>query len=104
MTKKPTNDAMYQTLEILYGPSKTLGDHLKRYFGNFRGEDSASEQYEWYDSTEAQGFTVGDISNDYWNNIEYVFSNLEWEDGTNALMENDELAALEVGNNDAYVP
>jgi hypothetical protein len=87
---------MYNTLELLYGPAKTLGDHLRRYFSNFRGEDSASEQYEWYNSTDAQGDTVGDISNDYWNNFDFLFSNLEWEDGTNFVMENDEYAALEV--------
>ncbi len=104
MTKKPTNDAMYTTLELYYGPSKTLGDHLRKYYSNFRGEDSASEQYEWYDASEAQGTTVGDLANDYWNNIEFLFANLEWEDGTNFLMEDDYWAALEVGNNDAYTP
>ncbi len=104
MTKKPTNDAMYTTLELYYGPNKTLGDHLRRYYSNFRGEDFASEQYEWYDNTEAEGTTAGDLANDYWNNIEFLFANLEWEDGTNFLMEDDYWAALEVGNNDAYTP
>ena len=104
MTKKPTNDAMYTTLEWYYGPNKTLGDYLRRYYGNYAGEDSASKQYEWYEDTEAVGDTVGDIANDFWNNSEFLFANLEWEDGTNFLMENDELTALEVGNSDAYTP
>jgi hypothetical protein len=104
MTKKPTNDAMYTTLELFYGPAKTLGDMLRRYFGNWAGEDTASKQYEWYDATGAAGETVGDLSNDFWNDIDFLFSNLEWEDGTNFLMEDDQYAALEVGNNNAYTP
>ena len=104
MTNQPTNDAMYTTLELYYGPNKSLGDYLRRYYANFRGEDSASQQYEWYDGTEATGATVGDIANDFWNNGEFLFSNLEWEDGTNFLMEDDALTALEVGNNNAYTP
>lgn len=103
-TKQPTNDAMYTTLEMWYGPYKTLGDHLRRYFGHFDGEDSASKQFEWYDDTEADGTTVGDLANDFWNNPEFLLANLEWEDGTNFLLENDQLAALEVGNNNAYTP
>lgn len=95
---------MYSTLEWYYGPNKSLGDYLREYYSHFRGEDSASEQYEWYDSTEAVGNTVGDIANDFWNNPEYVVSNLEHEDGTNFLMEDDSVTVLEVGNNNAYIP
>ena len=104
MTKKPTNDAMYTTLELYYGPNKTLGDHLRRYYANFRGEDTASQQYEWYDESGAEGETVADLANDFWNDVENLFANLEWEDGTNFLLEDDYWAALEVGNNDAYTP
>lgn len=104
MTKKPTNDAMYTTLELYYGPNKSLGDYLRKYYSYFRGEDSASQQYEWYDEAGAEGSTVADLANDFWNDVEHLFANLEWEDGTNFLLEDDYWAALEVGNNDAYTP
>lgn len=95
---KPTNDEMHEILTLFYGPNKTLGDMLTTYFAPYGGESRATRQYEWYDETEAEGFTVGDISNDYWSDIEYLFSNLEWEDGTNCLMEDNILMGLEVGN------
>ena len=63
MTKKPTNDAMYSTLEWYYGPNKTLGDHLRRYYGNYAGEDSASKQYSLIAKDLIESITKGDYLN-----------------------------------------
>jgi hypothetical protein len=95
---QPTNDAMYYELSQIYGPYKTLGDLLNMYFQQYDKVYRGSKQYEWYDATDAVGATVGDIANSFWNDADYVYSNVNLEDGTDFLMEDGSFVALEVGN------
>lgn len=95
---QPTNDAMYYELSQIYGPYKSLGDLLDMYFQEYGEIYRGSKQFEWYDATDAIGTTVGDLSNSYWNDVDYLYSNVHIEDGTDLLMEDGYIVALEVGN------
>lgn len=97
-TPQTTNDAMYYELSQIYGPYKTLGDLLYLHFQQTNGVYRGSQQLEWYDGTDAVGTTVGDLANSFWNDIDYVYSNINLEDGTDFLMEDGSFVALEVGN------
>lgn len=95
---KPTNDEMHEILTYLYGPGKTLGDMLATYYSQYNPEYRATLQYDFYDNSGAHGTTVGDLANSYWGDIEYIYSNIELEDGTDFLMEDGSYIALETGN------
>lgn len=95
---KPTNDEMHEILTMLYGPNRSLGDMLHTYYSQYPAEYRASRQYDFYDNSGAAGTTVGDLANNYWSDIEYIYSNIELEDGTDFLMEDGSYVALEVGN------
>jgi hypothetical protein len=102
----PTNDEMYDILVVLYGPQRALGDMLTQYYSQYSGEFRASRQFYFYDYAGADGETVADLANDYWSDInnfydptiDYLFENIEHEDGTDFLMEDGSYVALEVGN------
>lgn len=95
---KPTNDEMHEILTMLYGPNKSLGDLLHTYYGQYAAEYRATRQYDFYDNAGADGTTVGDLANSYWSDIEYLYSNIDLEDGTDFLMEDGSYVALEAGN------
>lgn len=95
---KPTNDEMHEMLTVLYGPNRALGDMLYTYYSQFPAEYRASRQYDFYNNATSLASTVGDMANQYWSDVEYLYSNIELEDGTDFLMEDGSYVALEVGN------
>jgi hypothetical protein len=54
--------------------------------------------YDYYVAQGAAGTTVGDLANAFWDDPDFVVSNLELEDGTDLLLEDGSFMLLEAGN------
>jgi hypothetical protein len=93
-----TNDAMYVALKAQYPTLSTLGDLMYAFAldngYNFRN----TLGYEFYAATNAVGTTRGDLANSYWNDPDFVVSNLEMEDGNDLLLENGSFILMEANN------
>lgn len=93
-----TNDAMYVALKAQYPTLFTLGD-LMYAFALDNGYDFRDTLgYEFYAATGAVGTTRGDLANSYWNDPDFVVSNLEMEDGNDLLLEDGSFILMEAGN------
>lgn len=99
MTTKPTNDAMFETLRELYpSVAPTLGDLLAAFWADNGLENRGALQYQFYANAGAPGATLGDAANGYWSDTDYVYYNLDAEDGTDLLLEDGGFILMEAGN------
>jgi len=99
MTSKPTNDAMFETLRQLYpSVAPTLGDLLSAFWTDNGLENRGALQYAFYANAGAPGTTLGDAANAYWGDTDYVYYNLDAEDGTDLLLEDGGFILMEAGN------
>ena len=93
-----TNDAMFVSLQAQYPTLSTLGD-LMYAFAQDNGYNFRNTLgYEFYVATGATGTTRGDLANSYWNDPDFVVSNLEMEDGNDLLLEDGSFVLMEAGN------
>lgn len=99
-----TNDQMFVALQAEYPTLTTLGDMLYQYWLDKGLQYRGSLQYEFYGtelskSGEAQNLlTWGDRANAFWSDADYQVYNLEQEDGTDLLLEDDGFILMEAGN------
>jgi len=94
-----TNDAMYTALMAMYpAAGDTLGDLLYTHWVATGLQYRGSLQFDYYVAQGASGSTWGDVANVFWNDGDFVVSNLELESGNDLLLENGDFMLLEVGN------
>ncbi len=94
-----TNDAMYIALKAMYpSAGDTLGDLLYAHWSAVGLQYRGSLVYDYYVAQGAAGTTVGDLANAFWDDPDFVVSNLELEDGTDLLLEDGSFMLLEAGN------
>lgn len=93
-----TNDAMYTALKAQYPTLSTLGDLMYAFAldSGYNFRDTLG--YDFYAATSAVGTTRGDLANSYWNDPDFVVSNLEMEDGNDLLLEDGGFILMEAGN------
>lgn len=94
-----TNDAMYTALMAMYPEAgDTLGDLLYAHWSATGLQYRGSLQFDYYVSQGATGSTWGDVANVFWNDGDFVVSNLELETGSDLLLEDGGFILLEAGN------
>jgi hypothetical protein len=94
-----TNDAMYTALMAMYPEAgDTLGDLLYAHWSAVGLQYRGSLQFDYYVSQGATGSTWGDVANTFWNDGDFVVSNLELETGSDLLLEDGGFILLEAGN------
>jgi hypothetical protein len=94
-----TNDAMYTALMAMYPEAgDTLGDLLYAHWSATGLQYRGSLQFDYYVTQGASGSTWGDVANTFWNDGDFVVSNLEQEDGSDLLLEDGGFVLLEAGN------
>ena len=97
-----TNDAMYAALKLLYPTAgTTLGDLLAAHWTAVGSQGQmyrGSLGYEYYVLQGASGTTLADLANNFWNDPDFIVSNLELETGNDLLLEDGSFILLEVGN------
>jgi hypothetical protein len=94
-----TNDAMYTALMAMYPEAgDTLGDLLYAHWSATGLQYRGSLQFDYYVTQGASGSTWGDVANTFWNDGDFVVSNLEQEDGSDLLLEDGGFVLLESGN------
>ena len=95
-----TNDAMYEALVLLYpNAGKTLGDLLYTHWSVEGLAYRGTLERDYYISSGAPGFTLGDLANNFWSDPDFAVSNLELEDGNDLLLEDGtSFALMEIGN------
>jgi hypothetical protein len=102
MTIRHTNDLMFEGLKALYPEmvNPTLGDLMSAWRDDIGQENRGSLQYAWYaERTPIDGRdTLGDAANRFWGDPDFSVFNLELEDGTDLLLEDDGFVLLESGS------
>ena len=94
-----TNDAIYLQLSVLYPDAgKTLGDLLYTHWSVEGLAYRGTLERDYYIAAGAPGFTLGDLTNNFWSDPDFVVSNLELESGNDLLLEDGSFMLLEVGN------
>jgi len=94
-----TNDAMYTALMAMYPEAgDTLADLLYTHWNTVGLQYRGSLQFEYYVTQGASGSTWGDVANTFWNDGDFVVSNLELETGSDLLLEDGGFVLLEAGN------
>jgi hypothetical protein len=94
-----TNDAMYTALMAMYPEAgDTLGDLLYAHWSATGLQYRGSLQFDYYVTQGASGSTWGDVANTFWNDGDFVVSNLELETGSDLLLEDGGFVLLEAGN------
>ena len=94
-----TNDAMYTALMAMYPEAgDTLADLLYTHWNTVGLQYRGSLQFEYYVTQGASGSTWGDVANTFWNDGDFVVSNLELETGSDLLLEDGGFILLEAGN------
>ena len=93
-----TNDAMFVSLQAQYPTLSTLGDLMYAFAQDNGYNFRDTLGYEFYAATGATGTTRGDLANAYWNDPDFVVSNLEMEDGNDLLLEDGSFVLMEAGN------
>ena len=93
-----TNDAMYVSLKAQYPTLSTLGDMMYAFAQDNGYEFRDTRGYQFYVDAGAVGTTRGDLANSYWNDPDFVVSNLELEEGSDLLLEDEGFVLLESGN------
>lgn len=94
-----TNDAMYTALMAMYPEAgDTLGDLLYTHWAATGLQYRGSLQFDYYVAQGATGSTLADVANVFWNDGDFVVSNLELESGNDLLLEDGSFMLLEVGN------
>ena len=94
-----TNDAMYTTLKGMYPTAgDTLGDLLYAHWSATGLQYRGTLQFDYYVAQGATGNTLADVANVFWNDGDFVVSNLELESGNDLLLEDGSFMLLEVGN------
>lgn len=93
-----TNDAMYVSLKAQYPTLSTLGDMMYAFAQDNGYEFRDTRAYQFYVDAGAVGSTRGDLANSYWNDPDFVVSNLELEDGSDLYLEDGGFVLLESGN------
>jgi hypothetical protein len=93
-----TNDAMYVALKALYPTLSTLGDMMYAFAQDNGYNFRDTRAYQFYVDAGAVGATRGDIANTYWNDPDFLVSNLEQEEGSDLLLEDGGFVLLEIGN------
>ena len=93
-----TNDAMYVSLKAQYPTLSTLGDMMYAFAQDNGYEFRDTRAYQFYVDAGAVGTTRGDLANAYWNDPDFVVSNLEQEEGSDLLLESGGFVLLEAGN------
>lgn len=94
-----TNDAMFVALRELYpSAGQTLGDLLYTHWVAQGLQYRGSLEKAYYEAQGASGGTLGDLANVFWSDHDFVVWNLELEDGTDLLLEDDSFMLLEAGN------
>jgi hypothetical protein len=94
-----TNDAMYTALMAMYPEAgDTLADLLYTHWNTVGLQYRGSLQFDYYVAQGASGSTWGDVANTFWNDGDFVVSNLELETGSDLLLEDGGFVLLEAGN------
>lgn len=94
-----TNDAMYTALMAMYPTAgDTLADLLYTHWNTVGLQYRGSLQFDYYVAQGASGSTWGDVANTFWNDGDFVVSNLELETGSDLLLEDGGFVLLEAGN------
>jgi len=94
-----TNDAMYTALMAMYPEAgDTLGDLLYAHWSATGLQYRGSLQFDYYVTQGASGSTWGDVANTFWNDGDFVVSNLELETGSDLLLEDGGFVLTEAGN------
>jgi hypothetical protein len=94
-----TNDAMYTALMAMYPEAgDTLGDLLYAHWSATGLQYRGSLQFDYYVTQGASGSTWGDVANTFWNDGDFVVSNLELETGSDLLLEDGGFVLMEAGN------
>lgn len=94
-----TNDSMYTALMAMYPEAgDTLGDLLYTHWNTVGLQYRGSLQFDYYVTQGASGSTWGDVANTFWNDGDFVVSNLELETGSDLLLEDEGFILLEAGN------
>jgi len=94
-----TNDAMYTALMAMYPEAgDTLADLLYAHWSAVGLQYRGSLQFEYYVTQGASGSTWGDVANTFWNDGDFVVSNLEQEDGNDLFLEDGGFILMEAGN------
>ena len=93
-----TNDAMYVSLKAQYPTLSTLGDMMYAFAQDNGYNFRDTRAYQFYVDAGAVGTTRGDLANAYWNDPDFVVSNLEQEEGSDLLLESGGFVLLEAGN------
>ena len=94
-----TNDAMYTALMAMYPEAgDTLADLLYTHWNTVVLQYRGSLQFDYYVAQGASGSTWGDVANTFWNDGDFVVSNLELETGSDLLLEDGGFVLLEAGN------
>lgn len=94
-----TNDAMYTALMAMYPDAgDTLADLLYTHWNTVGLQYRGSLQFDYYVAQGASGSTWGDVANTFWNDGDFVVSNLELETGSDLLLEDGGFVLLEAGN------
>jgi hypothetical protein len=94
-----TNDAMYTALMAMYPEAgDTLADLLYTHWNTVGLQYRGSLQFDYYVAQGASGSTWGDVANTFWNDGDFVVSNLELEDGNDLLLESEGFILMEIGN------
>jgi len=94
-----TNDAMYTALMAMYPEAgDTLGDLLYAHWSATGLQYRGSLQFDYYVTQGASGSTWGDVANAFWNDGDFVVSNLELETGSDLLLEDGGFVLMEAGN------
>ena len=72
-----TNDAMYTALMAMYPEAgDTLADLLYTHWNTVGLQYRGSLQFDYYVAQGASGSTWGDVANTFWNDGDFVVSNL----------------------------
>jgi hypothetical protein len=94
-----TNDAMYTALMAMYPEAgDTVGDLLDAHWSATGLQYRGSLQFDYYVTQGASGSTWGDVANTFWNDGDFVVSNLELETGSDLLLEDGGFVLMEAGN------
>jgi hypothetical protein len=75
-----------------------LGDLLYAHWSATGLQYRGSLQFDYYVTQGASGSTWGDVANTFWNDGDFVVSNLELETGSDLLLEDGGFVLMEAGN------
>jgi hypothetical protein len=90
---------MYTALMAMYPEAgDTLGDLLYAHWSATGLQYRGSLQFDYYVTQGASGSTWGDVANTFWNDGDFVVSNLELETGSDLLLEDGGFVLMEAGN------